>query len=157
QESRLDQLLDRMKRTVQEAEETEPGLAKGLYDTARKADEQKLPDTLKISRRLLDAGIPDDAARAARTAGQGIGQLRQGVERAADRILGDQTEALRRAQGELDELGDQVDREIAQKTGRGTARQRPAPDKPADEDKTVDPFDALELAGPIRDRDARSP
>src|SRR5262249_31061805 len=116
QEPRLDQLTERMRNTVQEAEETEPLLAKGLYDTVRKADEQKIPEALKFTRRLLDAGIVDDAAQASRRAGQGIEQLKQGVERAAERILGDETAALRQAQGELEKLGDQVDREIAQAT-----------------------------------------
>src|SRR5438309_6423953 len=82
QEAKLDKLLERMRQTVQEAEETEPLLAKSLFDTARKADEQKIPDTLKVTRRLLDAGITDDAAKASQRAGQGIDDLKKGVERA---------------------------------------------------------------------------
>jgi hypothetical protein len=125
QEAKLDKLLERMRQTVQEAEETEPLLAKSLFDTARKADDQKIPDTLKVTRRLLDAGITDDATKASQRAGQGIDELKKGVERAAERILGDETAALRRAQGEVDDLGDQVDREIAQATGRDANRQQP--------------------------------
>src|SRR5262249_13305464 len=41
QEQRLEQLSERMQRTVQDAEETEPLLAKELYDTVRKATERK--------------------------------------------------------------------------------------------------------------------
>ena len=142
QEAKLDKLLERMRQTVQEAEETEPLLAKSLFDTVRKADDQKIPDTLKVTRRLLDAGITDDAAKASQRAGQGIDELKKGVERAAERILGDETAALRRAQGEVDDLGDQVDREIAQATGRNPRERRPgAPD-------AVDPFDQVEMLGP---------
>jgi hypothetical protein len=151
QAPRLDQLLERMRTTIQEAEETEPLLAKGLYDTVRKADEQKIPDTLKITRRLLDAGVTDDAAQASRHAGQGIEQLKQGVERAAERILGDETAALRRAQGELEKLGDQVDREIAQATGRDA--KNPKPDAP----DGVDPFDKLEKLARGPDANAQQP
>ena len=48
--NRLDQLLEQMRRTVQDAEESEPLLAKELYDAVRKANEQKIPDALKVSR-----------------------------------------------------------------------------------------------------------
>src|SRR5207253_5118990 len=119
-----DQVLDRMRKTTQEAEETEPLLAKGLYDTVKKANEQKIPDALKVAQQLVDVGVADEAAKAARHAGQGIEQLRQGVERAAESVLGDDTAALKRAQGELEDLADQVNREIAQATGRQTSPDR---------------------------------
>lgn len=117
QKQRLDQLLDRMKSTVQEAEESEPLLAKGLYDTVRKANEQQIADALKVARQLADAGIAEEAAKASRHAGQGIDQLREGVERAAESVLGDETSALKRAQGEVEDLADQINREIARATG----------------------------------------
>ena len=104
--------------TVQDAEETEPLLAKNLYDTVRKANEQKIPDALKAAEQLVDLGVAEDAAKASRHAGQGIEQLREGVERSARSVLGDETAALRRAQGELEDLADQVNREIAQATGQ---------------------------------------
>ncbi len=107
-----------MRNTVQEAEETEPLLAKELYDTVRKANEQKIPDALKVAEQLVDLGVTEEAAKASRHAGQGIDQLREGVERAAKSVLGDETAALRRAEGELEDLADQIDREIAQATGR---------------------------------------
>ena len=56
QGKQLDQLLDRMRRTVQDAEETEPLLAKELFDTVRKANEQKIADDLKVAEQLVDAG-----------------------------------------------------------------------------------------------------
>ena len=107
---------------MQDAEETEPLLAKSLYDTVRKATEQKIPDALKVAEQLVDLGVAEDAAKASRHAGQGIEQLREGVERAARSVLGDETAALKRAQGELEDLADQVNREIAQATGREPAR-----------------------------------
>jgi hypothetical protein len=131
QEKRLAQLLEQMRRTVQEAEESEPLLAKELYDTVRKANDQKVPDALKVSQQLVDLGVAEDAAKASRHAAEGLDELRQGVERAAKNVLGDETAALRRAEGELEELGDQLDREIAQATGnqppnRGRNASRPS-------------------------------
>ena len=58
QEAKLDKLLERMRQTVQEAEETEPLLAKSLFDTVRKADEQTIPDTLKVTRRCSTPASP---------------------------------------------------------------------------------------------------
>src|SRR5262249_29690737 len=110
----VDQLLEQMRTTVQEAEETEPLLAKGLYDTVRKATEQKIPDALKVADRLVKLGVTDDATKASRHAGTGIQELRQGVEKAARGVLGDETAALKLAQTELDDLAEQVNREIAQ-------------------------------------------
>ena len=49
--------------TVNEAEETEPLLAKNLFDAARKADEQTVPETLKEAEQLADAGFADEAAK----------------------------------------------------------------------------------------------
>jgi hypothetical protein len=118
QEKRLEQLLERMRGTVQEAEETEPLLARGLYDTIRKAAEHKIPDALKVAEQLVDLGVAEDAAKSSRRAGAGIQQLREGVERAAKNVLGDETEALRRAQAEIEDLADQVNREIARSEPR---------------------------------------
>ena len=85
-----------MRNTTQEAEETEPLLAKNLYDTVKKATDQKIPEALKATQQLVDAGIAEEATKASHHAGQGIEQLRQGVERAAESVLGDETAALRR-------------------------------------------------------------
>lgn len=139
QEKQLDQLVDRMRRTVQEAEESEPLLAKELFDTVRKADERKIPDALKVAEQLAEAGVVDDAAKSSRRAGEGIGQLREGVERAAERVLGDETAALKRAQGELDELAEQVDREIARATGREDPAARPTAARNGETEKNARP------------------
>jgi hypothetical protein len=132
QEKRLDHLLEQMRNTVQDAEESEPLLAKELYDTVRKAGEQKIPDALKVSQQLVDLGVSEDAAKTSRHAAQGLEQLREGVERAARSVLGDETAALERAGRELEDLGDQLDREIAQATGNQPSKRnrnasRPSP------------------------------
>jgi hypothetical protein len=132
QEKKLDELLGRMRKTVEDAEETEPLLAKELFDTVRKANEKAIPDALQGAEQLVDAGVPEEAARSSRQAGEGMTQLREGVERAARSVLGDETEALRRAQGELDELADAINREIAQATGRDVNAQTRDRDRASD-------------------------
>ena len=111
-----------MRRTVGEAEETEPLLAKNLFDTVRKADEQAIPEALEQTEKLADAGFAEEASKSSHRAGEGIEQLREGVERAARSVLGDETAALRRAQSEVEELANQINREIAQATGKDPSR-----------------------------------
>ena len=60
--------MEQMRRTVQDAEESEPLLAKELYDTVRKVTEQRIPDALKVSQQLVDLGVSEDAAKASRQA-----------------------------------------------------------------------------------------
>ncbi len=117
QKKSLEQLLDRMRGTVGEAEESEPLLARSLFDTVREADQGKLADGLETSRQLVDLGVAGDAAKSTRQTGEGLTKLRERVERAADRILGDETATLRRAGDQLDDLAQQLNREIAQATG----------------------------------------
>ncbi len=118
QQKGLDKILEKMQQTVTEAEESEPLLAKGLFDTVRKANEPSLPDALKGTERLVDAGINEEASKLSRRVDQGIEQMRKGVEKAAEGVLGDETAALKRAQGELEDLADQLQREIARSTGQ---------------------------------------
>lgn len=113
QKERLTDLIERMQETVFEAEETEPLLADQLYDSVRDAQQGEVDKTLDTARRMLEYGFLPDATREEEKARRGIGQLREGVERAAESVLGDETEALRRAQQELKELGDQLDQEIS--------------------------------------------
>jgi hypothetical protein len=113
QQAQLDKLMDRMRDTVQEAEETEPLLAKQLFDTVKKANDQAIPSTLKQAEQLADVGINEEAAKSARQAAQGISQIREGVDKAAKSVLGDETQALKRAQAELEDLTRQINREVA--------------------------------------------
>ncbi len=123
QKQQLDKITERMQKTVQEAEKSEPLLAQQLYNAARGAAEQKVGDSIDQARRFAGAGLPE-ASDAARKAAQGTEQLRKGVEKAADSVLGGQTDALKRAQRELDELAEQMNREVAQATGRPQPGQR---------------------------------
>ncbi|MCX7421326.1 MAG: hypothetical protein NT013_17530 [Planctomycetia bacterium] len=55
----------------------------------------------------------EDARQVEQIAGRGISQLREGVEKAAEAVLGDETEALRRAREQLNDLSKELNREIA--------------------------------------------
>jgi hypothetical protein len=109
-----------MQRVIEEADEAEPLLSQQLYDSLREARQRKLDLALEAARQLLGRGAADQAELAESRAREGIEDLREGVERAAQSVLGDETEALRRAQEVLEGLAEQVDDEMR----RGQARER---------------------------------
>ncbi|MGH7137012.1 MAG: hypothetical protein ACREHD_14830, partial [Pirellulales bacterium] len=88
-----------------------------LYYTARKIQEQNLDRALQAAELSVRRGLTDDAREQERLAGKGIGELRQGIERAAESVLGDDTEALRRAREELERLTEELGDEVARNTG----------------------------------------
>ena len=73
------------------------------------------PDAAKLldaASALLRQDLLPEAGEAAQRAGPRLDDLKRGVERAAESVLGDDTEALRLAQQELNRLTDQVRQEI---------------------------------------------
>lgn len=124
QRQQLRKLTDRMRQTIEEAEEPEPLLARQLYDAIRETHQQRLDDALEMSRRLVDIGARPQAGEAMRVADRGIDRLRQGVERAAESVLGDETESLRRAKREVEQLANELDREINASQGDNSADDR---------------------------------
>ena len=121
----LDQLLDRMQDTIREAEEPEPLLAGRLYDAFRETQRQQVAKALEVTRAAVDVGLLAQAQAAESQAGKGIEQLRQSVEKAAENVLGDEDEALRRAHDVLTDLANQLNREIqeTQATPEGSDRE----------------------------------
>ena len=119
QEERVENLLNRMRQTVEEAEADEPLLAEQLYDTIRETRQQNPREDLETARQSLQRGFVDDAQQREQQAREGITQLLEGLDRAAESILGDDTEALRRARDELDRLGEELNDEIARASPRG--------------------------------------
>ncbi|HEX7379547.1 MAG TPA: hypothetical protein VF278_20660 [Pirellulales bacterium] len=113
QRQRLNELLERMRETIDAAETPEPLLAERLYETARKSQEQSIERVLEAAELSTRRGLADDAREQEELAGQGIRNLREGIERAAESVLGDETEALRRAREELKRLTDEVSEELA--------------------------------------------
>ena len=122
QRSALTNLLSQMSRVSQEAESSEPLLAKELHDAVRKTSQDNLEQTLKTSEQLLTQSFPKEAEKFEQRARTNIEDLKDRVERAAETVLGDETEALKLARAELDALSDQLEKEMAQAQGsRGGA------------------------------------
>lgn len=129
QRQKVEELVNRMKDTVINSEETEPLLAEKLYDAIRESQNQQPDRALEQARESLRNGLLDDAIERERVARGGIQQLREGVEQAAESVLGDETEALRRAREELDRLSQQLENEIQRNDPESASTEPPGNDR----------------------------
>ncbi|MSU22827.1 MAG: hypothetical protein EXS32_03285 [Opitutus sp.] len=93
-------------------------LTRDLNDRLKKTEERASGGkVLDLASEMLRLGYLPQAGQAGRRARGEIDELRRGVERAAESVLGDDAEQLKLAQSELDALTDQLRREIAQAAG----------------------------------------
>lgn len=117
------QLYDTLRRATQDEarnlqETTEFLLSEGrmfrnVYDRLQTARREGRT-AVEVAADLLREGYAAEANNLEQRARRSINELRTGVERAAESVLGDDTEALRLARSELDELSRQLERELAQ-------------------------------------------
>lgn len=117
QRSALTNLLQNMRSVTEQAEAAEPLLSKQLYETLRKSSQASPEKNLELASQLLDRNFLPQAAEAQEKAGETIRDLREGVERAANSVLGDEAESLRFAQRELQDLAQRAERELQQANG----------------------------------------
>ena len=110
QQSALTNLLAGMQDVSEKAESSEPLLSEQLYDTLRRASQMHTESLLETGGELVDRGFLTKAAEVESSARTNITELRQRVEHAAESVLGSQSQALRFAQSELDDLAKQVER-----------------------------------------------
>ena len=115
QQQAVEDLRKRMRETIEEAEPFEPLLAEELYDTYRDSEVSRPDEALKSARRSLGRGWLEDARTEEDRARQGIQQMREGIENAAERVLGDESEALKQARKTLEELNRELQGEINQR------------------------------------------
>ena len=112
QQSALTNLLGQMRAVTEQAESTEPLLSKQLYDILRHTDQTHTDSQLEMSGRLVDRGFLPQASQVEHTARQSIDELRQGVDHAAESVLGSEADALRYAKKQLDDLAGQMTKEL---------------------------------------------
>jgi hypothetical protein len=120
QRQRLDDLQERMRRTIGEAEESEPILSQRLYEAVRDAQDRQIQQSMQQAERAIRQGLTEQAQQQEAAAGEGVRRLRESVERAAEGVLGDETEGLRRAREELRDLSRDLNEEIRRNGGEST-------------------------------------
>ncbi len=104
QQEKVAKLLEDMKRVSEQAEGNNPLLHRRLYEAVREAKTGGLEEHLDEARMQSRYGQRAEAQEAERKANTLVDQLQQGVEKAAESVLGSETEALRMARTELDKL-----------------------------------------------------
>jgi hypothetical protein len=114
QKGGLTNLFNEMRRVSEQAESAEPLLSKQLYDTLRQTDQSDPDKALDLSAELVNRGFLSQAGPFEQRARKNIDELKSGVEKAAESVLGDDVEALRLARRELESLSQQLEKEIAQ-------------------------------------------
>jgi hypothetical protein len=88
-------------------------LTRGLNDRLQQsAEKDEGGRSLDMTREMLREGYLPQAGQAAQKATAGINELKRGVEKAAESVIGDDAEALKLAQSELDRAMDQLEREL---------------------------------------------
>ncbi|MEZ6138446.1 MAG: hypothetical protein R3C53_26485 [Pirellulaceae bacterium] len=126
QQQDLNQLLEQMQTTVEAAEETEPLLAQRLYDSYRKTQQEQAAERLRVTEQLVERNLGPQARELAGQSQEDLTQLRDEIDEAAEAILGNEIDSMRRALEQLDTLTEDLDREIAGATGRApTNNQQP--------------------------------
>jgi hypothetical protein len=94
-------------------------MTRTLYDRLKESTEPDGAKMLDITSELLREDFLKQAAQSNQRSRTSIDDLKRGVERAAEGVLGDDTEALRLAQQELDRLTSELQKEMAGADGKG--------------------------------------
>jgi hypothetical protein len=92
-------------------------MTRSLYDRLNDETAPEGTKSLGLTADLLREGYPTQAAAAERRARDGINQLKDGLEAAAESVIGDDAEALRLARAELDGVTDELRHEAGADPG----------------------------------------
>ena len=111
-QEKVENLREQIKETIEEADEIEPLLADELYDTYRETEQTRPDRALRASADAIERGYDEDAEKIHEVAMEGIEELREGIDRAAERVLGDETESLKAARDTIKDLSRELDDEI---------------------------------------------
>lgn len=124
QRDRLNRVVEQTKQMIEQAEQSEPLLSNKLYDTLRDLKDSKPEEALEATEFLAGRGMWSQSQQAEQVARKGIEQLRDGIEKAADSVLGSEAESLRRAQAELEDATKKLASEVRSATGADPAEER---------------------------------
>jgi hypothetical protein len=121
QKGQLEDLLQQMEQVSREAEESEKLLSQELENGVRRARQDNMEESLDQLSLLMRNNLPNETGDIQRGLTENISELRDTVEDAAEKIIGSDEDAMRFAADRLDELREEVEREmeLAQNEGQG--------------------------------------
>jgi hypothetical protein len=123
-------------------------MPRNLYDQLKNSTEQDGAKLMDLTTEMVKLDFLPPASETARRSGSSLNNLKSGVERAAESVLGDDTEALRAAQEQLNQLTDELTREMNQggtnanqqaSAGSRNAGNRNAGNRPGNNDRQGQP------------------
>jgi len=134
QRDRLNRVVEQTKQMVEQAEQTEPLLSNKLYDTLRDLKDSKPEEALEETEFLAGRGMWSQSQEAEQAARRGIEQLTDGIDKAADSVLGSEAESLQRAKEQLEEATKDLAGEVQAATGEAPSQKSNGvqPGKPKD-------------------------
>ena len=106
------ELKEQVKNVIEKAEEIQPILAEELYDTFRNAEKNRPADALDSAARSLRVGFDEDARKEEAQARKGLQEFKEGIEKAAENVLGNDTQALESIRNRLLPIKNQLENEI---------------------------------------------
>ena len=123
QRDSLEKLVDEIKQVSEDAEESEPLLSDALYQAVRETTVNGVEESLAEAGRMVRYNHRNAAREPEQNAAQGIDDLREKVEKAAEKILGSEADSLRLARAELDRLIEQSQAEADRMEGKEPGRE----------------------------------
>ena len=112
QKDQLEDLLQQMEQVSREAEDSERLLSNELEDGIRRARQENMEQSLDQLSLLMRNNLPEETGDIQRDLTENISELRDSVEEAAEKIIGNDEDAMRFAADQLDDLREGVQREM---------------------------------------------
>ena len=111
QQKRLDALLEQMQETVTEAESSEPLLAEELYESFRETKQKGVSQDMQQIPNLLERGMEEPAKAVGEKVAKAVGELRDSIEEATEKVVGSEQASLRLALSELESAKSAIEAE----------------------------------------------
>ncbi len=122
QATKLGEVVEQMRTLSEQSEVSEPLLSDALYETVRNTMMNQVEESLEEARDLTFYNRARQAQPAEKAAARGIEELKEKIESAAEKVLGNESDALRLARSELDRLIEETKSETDRLSGKGEAR-----------------------------------
>ena len=113
QKEEIQSLMEEVRSVSEDSESAEPLLSRQLHETYRAVDPEEVNMQLEYTSQLARLSLIDKAQEFEAQAHEAVDELQDRIDRAAESVLGDGVESLRRARLVLDELLEEVGNEIA--------------------------------------------
>lgn len=119
----MKQLLESLKETTKNSEESQAAMSRELYNALRESHMNDTKGTLENSERLMRQGFKKESQEKTEKAEKEIQQLSKAIDKAAEKVLGDEKEGLQQAKNEIEKLQNQLAGQIGGRKESGNRSQ----------------------------------